>query len=405
MPINLFPIVNGSETKWGDISGTLSDQSDLQDEFDGKAPVSHVSDSGNPHNVTKTQVGLSNVTNDAQLKRSAGDINSFQEKTSPDNNDIVLIEDSADGNNKKKATIGNMLIGAGGEKVKVSSNDTTADYLNNKITAAGGIKKTEQNDGGDELLELSLDIDGMNQINDIDGNDEVAVYGETAGANRKCTVDDLFLRMWVDLDGNFFNGSTFTYPGTTAERKMLEGSLFTCTNSSGTVRRVGYISSTSGDAGTVTANVITLSSLQSDDKDFKATPNRKFWDYIHTISLPGELVADSNNSQGTWLLDVPYLAWLLAVDIKARTAAAGSGASCAVNLYRESTAFFGSSIDLMTQNVMRNAIPNNGAYLGSINQYDNISMRITSVGGATNKPADIQLKTYIVPQNLFNAQQ
>ncbi len=320
MPINLFPIVNGSDTKWGDISGTLSDQSDLQDELDAKAPMSHVSDNENPHNVDKMQVGLGNVTNDSQLKRSAGDINSFQEKTSPDNNDIVLIEDSSDGNNKKKVTI-----------------------------------------------------------------------------------DDLFLRMWVDLDGTFLNSSSFTFSGTNADRKMLEGSLFTCTNSSGTVRRVGYISSTSGDAGTVTANVIVLSSLEAGDKDFKSTPNRKFWDYVHLISLPGELVADANNSQGTWLLDVPYLAWLLAVDIKVRTAAAGSGASCAINLYRESTPLFGSSLDLMTQNAMRNVIPNSGTYLGSVNQYDNISMRITGVGGASTKPADLQLKSYIVPQNLFTA--
>lgn len=32
------------------------------------AAIAHVSDTGNPHSVTKTQVGLANVTNDAQLK-------------------------------------------------------------------------------------------------------------------------------------------------------------------------------------------------------------------------------------------------------------------------------------------------------------------------------------------------
>lgn len=35
------------------------------------APIAHVSDKNNPHNVTKAQVALGNVTNDAQVKKSA----------------------------------------------------------------------------------------------------------------------------------------------------------------------------------------------------------------------------------------------------------------------------------------------------------------------------------------------
>lgn len=40
--------------------------------------------------------------------------------------------------------------------VKVSANDTTAGYLNGKITVASGLQLTEQNDGGNESLEISL---------------------------------------------------------------------------------------------------------------------------------------------------------------------------------------------------------------------------------------------------------
>jgi len=69
---------------------------------------------GNPHVVTKSDVGLLNVTNDAQLKRAAADINSFAEKVAPVNADVVLIEDSADGFNKKKAQLGNLPGGGGG---------------------------------------------------------------------------------------------------------------------------------------------------------------------------------------------------------------------------------------------------------------------------------------------------
>jgi hypothetical protein len=41
------------------------------------------------------------------------------------------------------------------EKVKVSSDDTTADYLENKITGAGIVSVTEQNEGGNEYLQVS----------------------------------------------------------------------------------------------------------------------------------------------------------------------------------------------------------------------------------------------------------
>ena len=55
--------------------------------------------------LNSTAVGLANVTNDAQLKRSAGDFASFPLKATPVSNDIVLIEDSANANAKGKITI------------------------------------------------------------------------------------------------------------------------------------------------------------------------------------------------------------------------------------------------------------------------------------------------------------
>ncbi len=42
---------------------------------DSSTVTSHISNTSNPHNVTKTQVGLANVTNDAQLKASQLDTN------------------------------------------------------------------------------------------------------------------------------------------------------------------------------------------------------------------------------------------------------------------------------------------------------------------------------------------
>lgn len=63
--------------------------------------------------LDKTDIGLSNVTNDAQLKRSANDFSTFTEKPTPVDADIVLIEDSEDSGNKKRVQLANLLGGGG----------------------------------------------------------------------------------------------------------------------------------------------------------------------------------------------------------------------------------------------------------------------------------------------------
>ena len=79
----------------------------------------------NPHAVDKTDVGLSAVTNDAQLKRAAGDLNTFDEKLTPTNGDILIIEDSADTYAKKKIQISNLPSSSTGE-ANTASNVGTA---------------------------------------------------------------------------------------------------------------------------------------------------------------------------------------------------------------------------------------------------------------------------------------
>ena len=64
--------------------------------------------------LDKTDIGLSNVTNDSQLKRASADFNTFTEKPLPVENDIVLIEDSEDSFSKKKVLLTNLLGGGGG---------------------------------------------------------------------------------------------------------------------------------------------------------------------------------------------------------------------------------------------------------------------------------------------------
>ena len=62
---------------------------------------------------TAAQIGLGNVTDDAQLKRADADFNSFPEKVTPVAADIVLIENSEAGYSKAKVLLSNMLGGGG----------------------------------------------------------------------------------------------------------------------------------------------------------------------------------------------------------------------------------------------------------------------------------------------------
>ncbi len=99
-------INNDSPNDKLDVIGNIRVSGNLTDGTNSVTPAelrTHLDDIlTNPHDVTKTQVGLSNVTNDSQLKRSAGDLNSFPSKANPDLLDVVIIEDSADSFNKKK---------------------------------------------------------------------------------------------------------------------------------------------------------------------------------------------------------------------------------------------------------------------------------------------------------------
>ena len=81
----------------------------------------HIANTNNPHGVTKSQVSLGNVTDDAQLKRSANDWSGFTQETTPNTGDKVLLEDYSTGT-KKYTTVG-AISGSGGSG-NVQCNDT-----------------------------------------------------------------------------------------------------------------------------------------------------------------------------------------------------------------------------------------------------------------------------------------
>jgi len=87
----------------------------------------HETNVSNPHLVTKTQVSLGSVTNDDQLKRAAGDFNSFALKSTPVSADVLLLEDSADTFTKKKVAFSSFssFSAAYTEETKIDDGSTT----------------------------------------------------------------------------------------------------------------------------------------------------------------------------------------------------------------------------------------------------------------------------------------
>jgi hypothetical protein len=194
------------------VSGNLTDGTNNITIAQSKSSYDHIQIiSGNPHNVTKFEVGLDNVTNDAQLKREAGDINSFVEKTIISDNDIVIIEDSENTYIKKKAKILNIadmkkaiydtnnnnivdnsesLVRYYAESEEIDST-TSLTYLEKlKLTTpsipAGTYKLdwccSVANSNGDRRVEVKIELNDTTIINElmkpkVDGTDFTSLSG------------------------------------------------------------------------------------------------------------------------------------------------------------------------------------------------------------------------------------
>lgn len=78
-----------------------------------------------PTGITATDVGLGSVTNDAQLKRAAGDLNTFTQKVAPEAADILVIEDSSASYAKKKVLASTFGVGQPGQFLKNFTSRTT----------------------------------------------------------------------------------------------------------------------------------------------------------------------------------------------------------------------------------------------------------------------------------------
>lgn len=99
------------------------------------APVVSVAGKTGAVALVKADVGLTNVTNDAQLKRSADDYAAITQKTILAGNDVLLIEDVQDAQNKKKTSISNI---AGAVSSILSLGEVVTHNSNEFASAAQG---------------------------------------------------------------------------------------------------------------------------------------------------------------------------------------------------------------------------------------------------------------------------
>lgn len=239
-------------------------------------------------------------------------------------------------------------------------------------------------------------------VDDDNTGDSVRAAGQKINENFTelyNSLTNVVAGIWAALTGSYASTTTFTFTGTDKDVKLIQLSLFTCTDSAGTTRRIGYVKSAVNSSGTITATVVANSDLASGDKDFKVAYNRKVKDYQCDVKIPGECIADTSYSQGWWHQDIEVDSYLLPVDTSVITAAAGTGAALTYNIYKGSTNLFSTAPDMTTNTVLRSQRPNTN----TISAGDNVSLRIMSSAGATNKAADFQAKLFIVPQNIFTA--
>ena len=157
----------------------------------------HIADTSNPHSVTKTQVSLGNVTNDAQLKRSANDWSDFTSTATPNNGDKVLLEDSTDGT-KKYTTVG-AITSAGGSG-NVQCNDTVT---------SGNVVEFDSQSGGITVIS-DTGIASTDLVTDSDLTSYATLTGTETLTNKTISATDNTITNLAKTDvglGNVTNDS------------------------------------------------------------------------------------------------------------------------------------------------------------------------------------------------------
>jgi hypothetical protein len=152
--------------------------------------------------ATPVAVGTANNVGDADsvsrsnhvhagLTRSAADFNTFTEKTTPVGNDLFLIEDSADSNNKKKIKISNL-----------------------PAAAPAAHATTHKNGGGDEVATATASADAIPKAN-ASAKLDIGWLPTGSTSTTVCIGDDSRLSNSRAPNGSASGDLAGSYPGPT----------------------------------------------------------------------------------------------------------------------------------------------------------------------------------------------
>jgi uncharacterized protein DUF5907 len=190
---------------------------------------------------TKTVLSLDQVTNDAQLKRSANDFSTFPVKAAPVSGDLLLIEDSAAAGAKKQISIGSLPGGGGGGSGITGGTANGAMYATGATTASstGALSDGQLMLGRSGLPPVAAGLTGTtNQIRVTPGPGTVTFDFPPGGVTLPATTTGTFSG---PLAGNATTATGLSAVLGCAQHPALTGAVTTTAGSCATTIPAGTI--------------------------------------------------------------------------------------------------------------------------------------------------------------------
>lgn len=208
--------------------------------------------------IVKTNAGAGLDTS-AIHNNVAGEIAAVTEKGSPASGDYILVEDSADSNNKKMVQIGNLPTGTGMASFELAGTSGSAQTITNgntvTIAAGTGVTTTA---GATDTVTIALDSSTQTALSNSASHisstsnphsvDETDILPTQTGNSGKYLTTDGTNSSWAAVAGGG-SMSSFTVAGDSGSSQTIsDGNTLTIAGGTG-------ISSVAGATDTITLNI------------------------------------------------------------------------------------------------------------------------------------------------------